>query len=264
MEKYYKVYDFTNENVACLDQLYDFKDAKVLSVVGSGDQYFASILNGAKQVDLFDVNPTSYLYFLLKFYAIRELEYDEFYKFFIEKDFANIHIYLKLNRVLPKEVLEYYKYIVMNIDDLTKVFRKDGVNLLNRKNQKYYFKTEKPVIPYLNREVYYELKKLLKKQNVPYFFECDLMDLEKKIKEKYDIILLSNIYNHTELNVFEYTRYLEQLNIPQVQALYDWYGFHLDEFTCINYTVNVVRPSSPKQFASKRNFVFSLKKQKHK
>ena len=66
MEKYYKVYDFTNENVACLDQLYDFKDAKVLSVVGSGDQYFASILNGAKQVDLFDINPTSYLYFLLK------------------------------------------------------------------------------------------------------------------------------------------------------------------------------------------------------
>ena len=25
MEEYYKVYDFTNENVACLDYLYDFK-----------------------------------------------------------------------------------------------------------------------------------------------------------------------------------------------------------------------------------------------
>jgi len=70
MSFYNKVYNFTNENVTCLKDIYSFENSKVLSVVGSGDQYFASILNGAKQVDLFDINPTSYLYFLLKFYSI--------------------------------------------------------------------------------------------------------------------------------------------------------------------------------------------------
>ena len=73
MSTYNKVYDFTNENVSCLKQLYEFENSRVLSVVGSGDQYFASILNGAKKVDLFDINPTSYLYFLLKFYSIKNL-----------------------------------------------------------------------------------------------------------------------------------------------------------------------------------------------
>ena len=46
---YYKVYDFTNENVSCLNSLYHFDNSKVLSAVGSGDQYFASVLNGAKK-----------------------------------------------------------------------------------------------------------------------------------------------------------------------------------------------------------------------
>ena len=82
---YNQVYDFTNENVSCFKDLYHFKNSKVLSVVGSGDYYFSCILNGAKQIDLFDVNPTSYLYFILKFYSIRELTYEEFYDFLIKK-----------------------------------------------------------------------------------------------------------------------------------------------------------------------------------
>lgn len=264
MEKYYKVYDFTNENVACLDYLYDFKNAKVLSIVGSGDQYFASILNGAKQVDLFDINPTSYLYFLLKFYSIRELEYEEFYNFFVEKNFTNIQVFEKLEKVLPKKVFEYYKYIVKHKDECNKIFTKDGINLLNKKNQKYYFETQKPVIPYLNIVVYYKLKTLLKKQLVPNFFEKDLMDMKKEIKGNYDIILLSNVYNYTKLNVLEYTSFLKQLNIPQIQALYDWHGFHLDDFNYLDFSLDVVRPSAPCQFASKRNFVYSLKKQERK
>lgn len=275
MEKYYKVYDFTNENVACLDYLYDFKDAKVLSIVGSGDQYFASILNGARQVDLFDLNPTSYLYFLLKFYSIRELSYEEFYNFFVEKNFTNIQVFQKLNKVLPKKVLEYYKHIVKYKDKCDKIFKKDGINLLNRRNQKYYFETEKPVIPYLNKLIYYKLKFLLKKQTVPKFFEKDLMDMKDNIKGNYDIVLLSNIYNYLDLNIFQYRDFLEKLNIPQIQMLYDWYGLHLEEFNYIkdisvlrqqplNYSLDIVKPSSPSEFAPKRNFVYSLKKQKQK
>ena len=157
MGEYYKVYDFTNENVACLDYLYDFKNAKVLSIVGSGYQYFASILNGAKQVDLFDINPTSYLYFLLKFYSIRELEYEEFYNFFVDKNFLNKDVFEKLAIVLPKKVLEYYKYIVKHKNESKELFKSDGINLLSKKNQKYYFKTDNPVIPYFNISVYYKL-----------------------------------------------------------------------------------------------------------
>ena len=271
MEKYSAVYDFTNENVACLQYLYDFKGAKVLSIVGSGDQYFASILNGAKQVDLFDLNPTSYLYFLLKFYSIRELNYNEFYDFFIKKDFINKSVFEKLSKVLPKNVLEYYKYLVENRDNLQKIFKRDGINLLSRINQKYYFKTEKPVIPYLNVHNYYKLQLLLKKQEIPKFFNKDLFELEETIKGNYDILLLSNVFNYIKMDLFEYSKFLNRLNIPQIQVLYDWHGLYLDEFNCLKfvsdsretqlkYSLDVVRPSAPKQFNDKKNFVYSLKK----
>lgn len=274
MEKYYRVYDFTNENVACLEHLYNFKGAKVLSIVGSGDQYFASILNGAKQVDLFDLNPTSYLYFLLKFYSIRELNYNEFYDFFVKKDFANIRVFEKLRKVLPKNVLKYYKYLVENRNNLEKIFKRDGVNLLSKKNQKYYFQTENPVIPYLDVFVYYKLQVLLKKQTLPKFFNKDLFELEEIIKGNYDILLLSNVFNYVKMDFSEYTKFLSGLDIPQIQALYDWYGLHLDEFACskfvtdtkkmpLRYSLNVVRPSAPNQFANKKNFVYSLKKRKY-
>lgn len=270
MEKYYRVYDFTNENVACLEQIYNFKDAKVLSIVGSGDQYFASILNGARQVDLFDLNPTSYLYFLLKFYSIRELNYNEFYDFFVKKDFTNKNVYEKLIKVLPKNVLEYYKYLVKNKDNPKKIFKGDGINLLSRRNQKYYFKTDKPVIPYLDVFVYYKLQVLLKKQTIPKFFNKDLFELEEIIKENYDILLLSNVFNYVKMDLFEYSKFLNRLNIPQIQVLYDWYGLHLDEFNCLKfvsdcretqlkYSLDVVRPSAPNQFDDKKNFVYSLK-----
>ena len=39
-----KVYKFSNENLTSYQELYDFTDKKVLSVIGSGDQYFSSIL----------------------------------------------------------------------------------------------------------------------------------------------------------------------------------------------------------------------------
>ena len=35
-----KIYDFTNENVSAYKDLFDFSNARVLTVLGSGDQYF--------------------------------------------------------------------------------------------------------------------------------------------------------------------------------------------------------------------------------
>ena len=50
-----KLYRFSNENLTSYQDLYDFKNKKVLSVIGSGDQYFSSILYGAEEVTCFDM-----------------------------------------------------------------------------------------------------------------------------------------------------------------------------------------------------------------
>ena len=51
-----KIYNFSNENLISYESLYNFNSAKVLSVIGSGDQYFSSLLYGAKEIDLYDIN----------------------------------------------------------------------------------------------------------------------------------------------------------------------------------------------------------------
>lgn len=42
-----KVYGFTNENLAVFPKIYNFDKANILTVLGSGDQYFQAKLNGA-------------------------------------------------------------------------------------------------------------------------------------------------------------------------------------------------------------------------
>jgi len=261
MENYNKVYDFTNENVSCLNDLYKFKDANVLSVVGSGDQYFASILYGAKNVDLFDINPTTYLYFLLKFYSIRELTYNEFYELLVLKNFNNKEIYEKLEKVLPIEVLKYYKHLMLyNKKNKTEFFREDGISLHSKKNQKYYFKNTKTVIPYFNQNNFYKLQNKLQNISIPKFYNCDILNEQNKFQDKYDIILMSNIYNINKLDFVEYTKKLKKLNCREIQAFYDWHGDYLTLFNLRDYDINLVEPSSPSDFTKYKNFFYSLKK----
>lgn len=259
---YYPVYNFTNENVACLKNLYHFENSKVLTVTGSGDQCLISMLNGARKVDLFDFNPTSYLYFVLKFYAIKELSYEEFYDFLVLRNLDNIKVYEKLESQLPVEVLKYYKYLMLkNTKKKQKeIFRNDGINLISKYNKRYYFENENTVIPYLYKYNYYKLKEILKTMELPKFYNCNIRTLKNNINDKYNIMLLSNIYNHLHISINDYTKLIKDFDIPEIQAHYDWYGFDIDVFSSDNYSINTVLPASPYEYNKSTNYVFSLKK----
>ena len=98
------IYGFTNENISSFSSLYDFDNAKVLSVLGSGDQYFASLLYGAKEVDLYDINKDAWNFFVLKYYGILTLEYDEFFNYFVLNKLNNKKYFDYLVRFLPDDV----------------------------------------------------------------------------------------------------------------------------------------------------------------
>lgn len=260
---YNKVYDFTNENVECLKDLYHFENSRVITVLGSGDQYFASKLHGAKEVDVFDINETSYLYFILKFYAIRELTYEEFYDFLIKKNIKNIHVYKKLEPVLPKEALQYYKYLLKTWKtklSQKKCFKRDGITLLTKENKIYYFDSEQPIIPFLIKDEYYRLQEILKKSDLPKFYHSNFVRLKKELNNNYDIMLLSNIYNSLRIYIETFTKMLEEYDIPEIQACYDWNGWYLKHFENNNYTIHKVAPSSPLEYNMYGNYVYSLYK----
>jgi len=190
--KFFWLYPFTNENIKGYYSDIDFNDKDVLCVTSSGDHALNAILNGAKSVSSFDINPLAKYYLELKIAAIKTLTLEEFIMFFYNKKITtykyclNKKIYEKFNNNLCNEYREFWDYFFDNYTkkDIFKsyLFSDDYLNL-NALVQ---------VNSYLKDENYYKLKDLLSNKSIRYY---DL-DLEKlsSINRKFDILVFSNIF----------------------------------------------------------------------
>lgn len=200
-----KVYGFTNEFVAAYPEIYDFDNADVLSIIGSGDQYFTAMLAGAKSVTVFDLNVNAWHHFVLKFMAIRYLSYEEFWQFFITDGLDNLKLYLKIRDYLPSNVKDFF--------DLVKITKLKFSNIkvkscfMDSFKQKDYLR----MLPYLNEENYYKLQELLKKRKLPNFIIKDFYDISLGSERKdYDLLLLSNIYHWMDLSPIDFKFLLDK------------------------------------------------------
>lgn len=209
-----KVYDFSNENLTESFKLFDLPNKKVLTVLGSGDQYFTALLNGAKKIEVFDNNKLTWYYFILKFMAIKHLSYEEFFKFFVTDGLDNKEIYQKIEKYLPEYVSNYFKLLEIMHKPLSSIKYKKLLSKKNKVNNGIY-------IPYLKKEEYYHLKDLLNKTELPYFYNTDLLDLSKN--EYYDVIILSNIINYVMMDPQSWYDFLYDFNCPHIEAVYAWF-----------------------------------------
>ena len=253
-----KVYAFTNENLSSYHKIYHFNNAKVLSVLGSGDQYFSSLLYGAKDIELYDINEYTWDYFVLKFYAIANLTYEEFYDYFLIKKLSDYHYFTKLKGFLPTD-------ITYRLDNLYQVYG----------NLSYFIKyveifnidyNDGHIIPYLNKDNYLKLQNILKNIELPTFYHEDLLTLPDKLTNKsYDLILTSNIFYWINLGVglnrvINYKNILEKFNYQNIQALYSW---TLTKETYDHFKNNgfaIARVPSAKKLKKTKDYVISLRK----
>ena len=123
MEEYRRVYTMSNENIGSYKELYDFDGARLLTLLGSGDQYFNSLLYGVSDATIFDINYTAWLYFRIKYKAIKILSYEEFIKVFVLRDMYDIEVYNKIVQVLDYEEINYYVYLVNSFNSFFSSFR---------------------------------------------------------------------------------------------------------------------------------------------
>ena len=207
-----KVYGFTNENIDAFPEFFNFDNASVLTVLGSGDQYFSALLNGAKNVDVFDINYLAWYHFILKYTAIKVLSYEEFMQMFVSDNLDNLSIYAKLRKYLPDEV----KYFFDKLISLGRTFSSIKIKNIIFDNAKI------NNIPYFNENTYYKLQSILQSSNFPAFYNCNLLDILKFTKKSYDVALLSNIYHYLNNNPSDYHDFLSKINCPEILALYTW------------------------------------------
>lgn len=143
------VYAFINENVTSFNSLYNFANTKVLSVLGSGDLYFSSLLHDASDIELYDVNSLVWDYFVLKNFEIMLFNYEEFYDYFVIKRLDDINYFKRLERYLPSDIAN-------RLNNLHKKYNGLSQFLFTIVDDDIYRSGD--IIPYFDREKYYKLQ----------------------------------------------------------------------------------------------------------
>lgn len=267
-----KVYGFTNEFVGAFPEIINFDNADVLSVVGSGDQYFTAILFGAKNITLFDINENAWYHFVLKFTAIKYLSFEEFWQFFIIDELDNLKLYLKIRDYLPFDVRRFF--------DMMRVrkIKFSNIKFVELLEDTDYVR----IIPYLRQEEYYKLQNLLVKRILPICYIKDFADIALgSERENYDILLLSNIYNWMDLRpialkslfagykleknfnpvIFKYL--LDKFDSCLIQALYAWnYYNDINKFKELGFNVNAIPAVKQTEYNEGLNYVLTYKRTK--
>ena len=174
---YSDLYFSSNENLKDIFGNIDFTDKKVLSVLSSGDQAFHIYDHNSSHIDLFDINVLTIYFFYLRIWHI-----EQYNKFHLPLYVNNEYMQDLLKRINPKteEENQVYNYW----QELVKIFIDYNISLDNIRME-----YPKKLIEVKRLE---SLKEKIKGRDFN-FYNIDISKPNNTIKEKYDIIYLSNI-----------------------------------------------------------------------
>lgn len=198
---YSTCYKFSNENLIGYFDKFKIKDGRILTVCGSGDQVLSSILYGAKEVDCFDSNSTAYYNMMLKYYAIKFLDYESFIDFFgiSSKNVDEKKIYDSFkHRIRNVRVRAFFDLLFEEKCSISCLYNNDTENMEN-----LFFN-----VPYLIPENYYKLKDIIDNSKIK-FNQSDLFNVFEIFDGKYDFINFSNIYDYVS-NSFRFCIFIDK------------------------------------------------------
>lgn len=200
-------YLFTTENIKGYMPNLDGKD--VLTITSSGDHYFNALLNGAKNIDLFDINCLTIHILKLKKAAIENIDLDVFNTFFDINNIENFFrydIYIKFNKYLDTDTYLFWEYIYS-------LASHKGYNIYNS-NILYELHCSISEIGqvnnYLDESNYMKLKKILSSIKKINFINSDIFDLDKRMSKKYDFMFFSNINDYCDKNYIKIVMKLDK------------------------------------------------------
>lgn len=239
--KYNNLYLFTTENLNYLNLFKENKSA--ITVCGSGDQALNLILLGYKKIIAFDINKFSKYILYLKICAVKNLTYNEYIDFFINKKF-DYEIFKKIN--LESNIFNFWNDVYKYYNFNGEVFYDSSFFIKNDKD--FYFRNNL----YLNKTNYYLLKENILNIDIE-FVNCDILELTKY--NGFDIIVLSNISDYLN-NIYKdnalcnFNNFINKLKISNktiiMSYLYDFsaketYRSEIDDISNINKYFNNIK-----------------------
>lgn len=174
----HKMHQSTNENLTAIFGQFDFQGKEVLSVLSSSDQMMSSYYLGAKNVDTFDNNITTYLFYYLKKWC---MEYTG--KSFLSASNMELLDCLDLHgdNEVEKNVALFWKKILINL----RVPLKESALFYTNYSESW-------DVPYSSDVS--RMNGIIKDKD-PNYQEMDIFS-ENESSKQYDIIVLSNILEY--------------------------------------------------------------------
>ena len=191
--EYGKIYFKSNEFLNELFKNVDLKDKNVLTVVGSGDQSFLCYENGAKSVDLFDINKLAIYYYYIRIWVI-----ENFNTYYPDQNLDKNYIKELLKYVNPKTEEEMQAYLYWS----------RYVNTYFIKNGSLFFKSS-----FMN-DIDIDGLKTIKERLKTRSFTTYNLDISKPWNhdKKYDVIIVSNISDYVLRDNHSFCVYRDNLD----------------------------------------------------
>lgn len=238
------VYPFSNEYLEEFFKDIDLKDGRALVVGSSGDQVLHAIDRGAKDVTLVDGNMWTLPFVELKLSAMKNLSYKDFQTYMCYGNIFYSKMYAKVSHGLSERSRAFWDKMMLELpwDIQNRAIEVFAHNGLDGQDFRYGMKFHSY---YTSEKKYNEMKEKLKDANVNIKI-AELTDFPKIADGKYDLIMLSNIFDYVKQRVF--FRVLKDLN-----------DNHLKDTGKIQaYTV--LSPSIPEKIRAAKGFEDGIQK----
>ena len=205
-------YMWTNEKMSLYPKD-NYEGKNVLTITSSADHILNAVLNGAQNIDAFDINIYSKYIAALKIAMIKKYNYNSFNT--LINDF-NATGRFDLNAKKTNFIYEVEKYLTKDEMNFWICYQR----LIFQKKIKFddiiYLTGDFRNNLYYERKIYEELKEKLKNVNINYF-DSDISNIKKHINKNYDAIFLSNIIEYvlpsnTKVSIDRYNKLIETLD----------------------------------------------------
>ena len=180
------VFLFANENISgYLGQIKPIDGKRVLTVAAGGDHAFEALLAGAKGVDMFDINYLQKHVVELKSKIIKHLSYTDFMRFFFDKkNFFNHEI-----------IRPIWKTFSGGLRTFLLMYYRSQDNRLFRYSSAQHNDYDISQISYIASESEYKKLGQIMPDNLR-FVQGDITEITTLFQEKYDLVMLSNIFEY--------------------------------------------------------------------
>lgn len=205
---------------------------KIATVGSSGDQILNALYYGCKDITFIDGNVLAEAYIEYKMALIKALSFDEFKYVLIEdKSAFDFKVYQKISHYLSGAVRQFFDEIMLMQDSVEfgtleyyetfndfKIFHSIINNLPHTEFSEFYH----------SKDAYEKLKNILFAGDFKLkYITSRLEDFPSRLNEKYDVILLSNIYDYVSRLKFNpvlkslYKNNLKSGGVIQFQYLFE-------------------------------------------